>query len=154
MNWSFGMIKPDGVSAKEEIFFKIKSRGLEIVLSRKIYLKERQVKALYKRHLNKEFYSSMKEFLISGPVVVFVVKGKNAIQKLNELVGFYDPKKAKKDTIRNQFGTDIQENVIHSSYNQKDAIREVKIFLKAKNLKGGYNNPLFFYCYFLVKKYN
>ena len=137
MNWSFGMIKPDGVSAKEEIFFKIKSRGLEIVLSRKIYLKERQVKALYKRHLNKEFYSSMKEFLISGPVVVFVVKGKNAIQKLNELVGFYDPKKAKKDTIRNQFGTDIQENAIHSSYNQKDAIREVKIFFKSKEFKRG-----------------
>ncbi|UZE92963.1 MAG: nucleoside-diphosphate kinase [Candidatus Nealsonbacteria bacterium] len=118
----------------KEALLIIKSAGLRIVLKKKILLTEQQVRELYKRHVGKKFFQSMVNFLTSGDVIVFIVEGKDALNRLNELVGSTDPQEAPEGTIRHKFGKSVQKNAIHSSYSAPGAWREARIFFAKEDL--------------------
>ena len=82
----------------------------------------------YQGHKNKSFFNMLIEYITSGPVVVMVISGKDAIARIRELMGPTDPGKANKGTIRGDFGNDITVNVIHGSDSRESAQREIELF--------------------------
>jgi len=82
---------------------------------------------IYKEHVDKSFFQPFCNFMMSGECLAFIVRGNNAIEVLNELVGATDPHEAKSGTLRNKFGHSIRENAIHSSDDKKHFKRELKI---------------------------
>ena len=134
MNWSFGMLKPDGISRVKEIFTIIESVGLRIVLKKEILLTEQQVRQLYRRHIGKKFFQSMVDFLRSGKAIVFVVSGEDALNRLNKIIGDTNPQEAQEGTIRREFGTSVQNNAAHSSYSALELQDEVNIFFNKEEL--------------------
>ncbi len=126
---TFVMVKPDVANDKEKvekIKEIIKNAGLKILVSKKIKMPKKRAKIHYKEHKDKPFFNELIDFITSGYVIKMVVEGENAIEKMRELSGATDPKKAKPGTIRALFGTDIGKNAIHSSDSLKSAKREIK----------------------------
>ena len=134
--YSLGLLKPDCARRRltKLVLKMVQDTGLEIVTIKKMRLKAFQVEAFYKKFLNENFFSEMSLSLQSGSVTIFIVKGKNAINVLNELVGSTEPRKAKFGTIRHM-GTDIRNNLAHSSGKKVDFIREAKIVFSKQRLR-------------------
>lgn len=132
MNYSFGLLKPDCIKRKleEEVFEMIKFAGLKIIASKRIKLTKKEVDIIWKPLLKENFYVEMLEFSLSGDSIVFIVEGEDAITRLNNLVGHYNPAIAKKGTIRKRFATSLMKNLIHSSSNEKNFWEEMKLFFK------------------------
>ena len=130
MNQSFGLLKPDCLERgiQEDIFKMIRSFDLKIIKMKKVQLNEKNVDAIWSSCRNEYFYKDMVRFLTSGKCIVFLVEGEDAINRLNVLVGHYDPLKAGKGTIRGPFGCSAMENVIHSSLNEEAFQREANLF--------------------------
>jgi len=125
--YSIGIIKPDAMPHRYEILSIIEENGLKVISQKIIHLDKQSLIEIYKELINKKFFSSFCDFMMSDECVVFLVKGTNAIQALNKLVGATDPRKARSGSLRNKFGTDIQKNAIHSSKNRKHFERELRI---------------------------
>jgi len=124
------IIKPDGVRQKiiGKIISRFEEKGLEIERIKVLHFNESIAYAHYKDHIGKPYFERLLNYMTSGPSIVMVVKGENAIARTRELMGPTDPKKAPKGTIRGDFGTDITINVIHGSDCPKAAKREIDIF--------------------------
>ena len=124
------IIKPDGV--KKRLIGKIISRfeenSLEIERIRVLHIDKNIALAHYKEHVDKPYFPKLLKYMTSGPCIVMIVKGENAVAKSRELMGCTDPQKADKGTIRGDFGTDITINVVHGSDSEKSAEREINIF--------------------------
>lgn len=127
---SFGLLKPD--CHKREITWGvlalIESSGLKIVAMKTVRLTKENVDAIWPSCRPMEFYDDMVEFSTSGDCVVFIVEGNNAIDRLTNLVGHYDPARAEEGTIRRLFGTSAMENVIHSASNADMYRKEKSLF--------------------------
>lgn len=123
------MIKPDAVKAKHvgAIISKIEKEFeiLDIIFTR---LNKRQAQEFYAIHQGREFYKSLVDFMISGPLVALLLSGDNVQQRLRDFIGLTDPKKAKKGTIRARFGSSIRENAVHASNPQENPAQEIRFF--------------------------
>ena len=126
---TFSMIKPDAVATHHigDILAVFEKSGLEIVDLKMVRLSKQEAQNFYSVHAERPFYGDLVNYVTSGPVVAFVLKGDNAVQKARELIGATDPKKAAPGTIRALYGTSVEANAIHGS----DSIENAKIEIKA-----------------------
>ncbi|MEO0088214.1 MAG: nucleoside-diphosphate kinase [candidate division WOR-3 bacterium] len=124
------IIKPDGVKRKliGQIILRIEKESFDILDIKFLKLTVEQAKEFYKIHQGKDFYLPLCEFMASGPIVVLLLEGENARERLRKVVGATDPKKAVEGTIRREFGSSVQENVVHAANPEEDVEREIKFF--------------------------
>jgi nucleoside-diphosphate kinase len=127
---TFSIIKPDAVAknAIGQILARFEAAGLQIVAARMMHLSRAQAEGFYAVHRERPFFKDLVEFMISGPVLVQVLQGENAILKNRELMGATDPKKAAKGTIRADFADSIDANAVHGSDAPETARAEIAFF--------------------------
>ena len=127
---TLSIIKPDAV--ERELETKIKKiflgNKLNIVDSKKIQITKEEAEEFYKVHQTKPFYEQLCTYLSSGPIIVIILDGENAIQKNRDLMGATDPKKAKDGTIRKLYGISIDKNSVHGSDSTENAKAEIDFF--------------------------
>ena len=127
---TLSIIKPDAV--KKNVIGKILARfedaGLRIVAARMVHLSRKEAEGFYAVHRERPFFKDLVDFMISGPVLVQVLEGENAIARNRELMGATDPKKAAKGTIRADFADSIDANAVHGSDGPDTAKKEIAYF--------------------------
>jgi nucleoside-diphosphate kinase len=130
---TLSIIKPDAVkkNAIGRIIARFEQAGLRVVAARMMHLSRTQAEGFYAVHRERPFYKDLVEFMISGPVLVQVLEGKDAIAKNRELMGATDPKKAAKGTIRADFADSIDANAVHGSDSPETARSEIAYFFPA-----------------------
>ena len=129
---TLSIIKPDAVERNliediKSIFIK---NNLIIKDNKKIHLTKEEAAEFYKVHQSKPFYNDLCSYLSSGPIVVMILEGKNAILNNRKIMGATDPKNAKQNTIRNLYGLSIDKNSVHGSDSLENAKREINFFFK------------------------
>lgn len=124
------LIKPDGVKRGliGEIIQRIEQKGLKIIELKIMSVDERTAGRLYAEHVRKQFFNSLVDYIMSGPVVAMVLEGKNVISIVRGMVGATDPSKAMKGTIRGDFASSVTQNTVHASDSLESAKREISIF--------------------------
>ncbi len=127
---TLSIIKPDAVAKNVigEIYSRFEKAGLKIVASRMMHLSTQQAEGFYAEHRERPFFGDLVGFMISGPVVVQVLEGENAIAKNRDLMGATNPKEAAPGTIRADFAETIDANAVHGSDSPASAAREVAYF--------------------------
>jgi nucleoside-diphosphate kinase len=127
---TLSIIKPDAVAKNVigRIISRFEQAGLKIVASRMMWLSKQQAEGFYAVHKERPFYKDLVEFMTSGPVVIQVLEGENAIQKNRDLMGATDPRKAAKGTIRADFAQSIDANAVHGSDSPQTAATEIAYF--------------------------
>jgi nucleoside-diphosphate kinase len=130
------IIKPDAVAknAIGQIYARFEAAGLQIVAARMTQLSRQQAEGFYAVHRERPFFADLVKFMISGPVMIQVLEGDNAIQKNRDLMGATDPKKAAAGTIRADFATSIDANAVHGSDGPATAATEIAYFFAAIDL--------------------
>lgn len=130
---TLSIIKPDGVSRHlmGEVLQRLEKAGLKIVATKMIKMTKAQAKGFYKVHEGKPFYESLTDFMSSGPCVVMVLEGEDAIARYRALMGATNYREAEEGTIRREFATDIEKNVVHGSDSEETANFEIKYFFSA-----------------------
>tara|TARA_B100001167_G_C16568750_1_gene211482 strand:- start:150 stop:557 length:408 start_codon:yes stop_codon:yes gene_type:complete len=129
---TLSIIKPDAVERNldNEIKNFFEKNSLKIIKSKKVKISKEEASEFYKVHQTKPFYEDLCNYLSSGPIVVMVLEGKNAISKNRELMGSTDPKKAEEGTLREMYGLSIDKNSVHGSDSIENAKIEVNFFFK------------------------
>jgi nucleoside-diphosphate kinase len=127
---TFSIIKPDAVASNVigEIVSRFEKNGLQVVASKMLHLSKEQAEGFYAVHKERPFYNDLVSFMISGPVVVQVLEGENAISKNRELMGATNPADADPGTIRADFAKTVDENAVHGSDAPETAAEEIKFF--------------------------
>jgi nucleoside-diphosphate kinase len=127
---TFSIIKPDAVAknAIGQILARFEAAGLKIIAARMLHLSRAQAEGFYAVHRERPFFRDLVKFMISGPVLLQVLQGENAIAKNRELMGATDPKKAAKGTIRADFAASIDANAVHGSDAPETARTEIAYF--------------------------
>jgi nucleoside-diphosphate kinase len=130
---TLAIVKPDAVAkgATGEILRRIEAKGLTIIGLKKLQLTEQLARGFYAVHKARPFYKDLVAFMSSGPVVVAALEGENAVATWRELMGPTDSNKAPVDTIRRDFGTDIERNAVHGSDATATAKVEIAYFFGA-----------------------
>lgn len=133
---TFSIIKPDAVgkNVAGEIVSRFEKNGLQVIASKMLQLSKEQAQGFYAVHKERPFYNDLVEFMISGPVVVQVLEGENAISKNRELMGATNPAEADAGTIRADFATTVDENAVHGSDAPETAAEEIKYFFRDDEL--------------------
>lgn len=136
MERTLSIIKPDAVqkNAIGKIIDRFESNGLKIAAMRKLQLSEKNAQDFYAIHKERPFFKDLVSFMISGPVVVMVLEGENAVKKNRELMGDTDPKKAAKGTIRADFAESIDANAVHGSDSLENAKNEIAFFFSTTQI--------------------
>jgi nucleoside-diphosphate kinase len=132
MEQTYVMVKPDGVQRGlvGEIISRIEKRGLKIVALRMNVISEATAKEHYSEHASKPFFSSLVDFITSGPSVSMVVAGKDSIKAMRAINGATNPVDAAPGTIRGDFALDVGRNIVHASDSPEAAAREIAIHFK------------------------
>ena len=127
---TLSIIKPDAVAKNVigQIYTRFEAAGLKIVAARMIHLSQREAEAFYAVHRERPFFKDLVQFMISGPVMVQVLEGENAIARNRELMGATNPKEAEVGTIRADFADSIDANAVHGSDAPETAAVEVAFF--------------------------
>lgn len=127
---TLSIIKPDAVvkNAIGQILARFERAGLKIVAARMMSLSRQQAEGFYAVHKGRPFFNDLVDFMTSGPVVVQVLEGEDAIQKNRDLMGATDPRKAAKGTIRADFAQSIDANAVHGSDSPQTAASEIAYF--------------------------
>jgi len=127
---TLSIIKPDGISKNliGEVIKRIEDQSIRIIAMKMIYMSKEQAKGFYAVHEGKPFYESVTDFMSSGPCVVMVLEGEDAINKYRILMGATNYKDAEEGTIRREFATDIEKNVVHGSDSPETANFEINYF--------------------------
>jgi nucleoside-diphosphate kinase len=127
---TLSIIKPDGVSRHliGEIIQRLEKADLKILAMKMVNMTKAEAKGFYKVHEGRPFYGSLTNFMSSGPCVVMVLEGADAIARYRELMGATNYKEAEEGTIRREFATDIEKNVVHGSDSEETANFEIKYF--------------------------
>ncbi|MGB6229194.1 MAG: nucleoside-diphosphate kinase [Litorimonas sp.] len=135
---TFSIIKPDATKRNltGKVNAMIEDAGLRIVGQRRVYLTEEQAKRFYEVHAERPFYGDLVSFMTSGPVVVQVLEGENAIAKYREVMGATNPKEAAPGTIRAAFAESIDANTVHGSDAPETAAEEIAQFFKDEDIVG------------------
>ena len=133
---TLSIVKPDGVQKNliGEVYRRFETAGLKIVAARMLQLTQGQAEGFYAVHRERPFFKDLVKYMSSGPVMVQVLEGDNAVAKNRELMGATDPKKADKGTIRADLAASIEENVVHGSDSADNAKTEIAYFFAATDL--------------------
>ena len=133
---TFSIIKPDAVAknAIGQIVGRFEANGLQIIAQRMEHLTEEKAKGFYAEHDGKGFFNDLVAFMTSGPVVLQVLEGENAILKNRELMGDTNPQEAAAGTIRADFAQSIDANAVHGSDAPESAAREIAYFFTPEQL--------------------
>ena len=129
---TLSIIKPDAVKAghTDAINLMIKNSGLKILKKKELQLSKEEAQKFYAVHSDKPFYDELCEFMISGSIIVQMIEGENAIELYRKIMGATNPAEADKNTIRKKFATSIQENAVHGSDSEDNALKELNFFFK------------------------
>jgi len=135
---TFSIIKPDATERNltGKIIDKFESAGLRVVASKRIHMSREQAEGFYAVHKDRPFFGELVEFMMSGPVVVQVLEGENAIAKNREVMGATNPAEAAPGTIRAEFARSIGENSVHGSDAPETAAEEIKFFFTDAEIVG------------------
>lgn len=130
MQRTLSIIKPDGVAKNliGEVIKRFENAGVRIVAAKMLHLTKQQAQGFYKVHQDKRFYDSLTEFMSSGPVMVLVLEGEDVIKKNRDLMGATNYKEAAPGTIRYDYATDIEKNIVHGSDSPETAAVEIAFF--------------------------
>ena len=133
---TLSIIKPDAVAKNVigQIYSRFENAGLKIIASRMVHLSRADAEKFYAVHAARPFFKDLVEFMVSGPVVIQVLEGENAIAKNRDLMGATDPKKADQGTIRADFADSIDANAVHGSDAAETARQEVAFFFPEVNV--------------------
>jgi nucleoside-diphosphate kinase len=133
---TLSIVKPDGVSRNliGEVYRRFEQAGLAIVAVRMLRLCEREAEGFYAVHRERPFFRDLVRYMTSGPIVVQVLEGQNAIGRNREIMGATDPKKAAPGTIRADLALSIEQNVVHGSDAPDTAEREIAYFFSVTEL--------------------
>ena len=129
---TLSIIKPDAVERNlaEDIKKKFLDNNLKIIKSKKIQVNKDEASEFYKVHQSKPFYDRLCSYLSSGPIVVMILEGVNAIEENRRLMGATDPKNAEEGTLRKLYGISIDKNSVHGSDSKENAKKEINFFFK------------------------
>jgi nucleoside-diphosphate kinase len=133
---TLSIIKPDAVAKNVigKILTRFEDAQLKIVASKMVHLSQREAEAFYAVHSERPFFKDLVKFMISGPVLISVLQGDNAILKHRDLMGATDPKKAEKGTIRADFADSIDMNAVHGSDAPETAAVEIAFFFPGHHI--------------------
>ena len=133
---TLSIIKPDAVAKNVigQIYSRFENAGLKIVAAQMRHLNRTEAEGFYAVHRARPFFNDLVDFMISGPVMIQVLEGENAVLKHRDLMGATDPKKADKGTIRADFADSIDANAVHGSDSVENAKTEIAYFFAAKNI--------------------
>jgi nucleoside-diphosphate kinase len=133
---TFSIIKPDAVAKNVigQIYSRFEQNGLRIVAAKMVQLTKEQAEGFYAEHKERGFFNDLVSFMISGPVMMQVLEGENAVLKNREIMGATNPKEAAAGTIRADFALSIDENAVHGSDALETAKREIAYFFSAEEL--------------------
>ena len=133
---TFSIIKPDAVAKNivGKIYSRFETNGLKVIAAKMIHLSRQEAEGFYAVHKARPFFKDLVEFMVSGPVMIQVLEGENAIQKNRDLMGATDPKKAEKGTIRADFADSIDANAVHGSDAPETAAVEIAYFFPASRV--------------------
>src|SRR5512135_331834 len=135
---TLSIVKPDGVRKNVigDVYHRFEKAGLRIVAARMMRLTQAQAEAFYGVHRERPFFKDLVSYMISGPVVVQVLEGENAVARNREVMGATDPKKAAPGTIRADFAESIEANSVHGSDSPENAAREIAFFFADTEIVG------------------
>lgn len=127
---TFSIVKPDGVARNliGEVYRRFEAAGLKIVASKLVHLSKAEAEGFYAVHKARPFFNDLVAYMISGPVVLQVLEGENAVLKNREIMGATDPKKAAPGTIRADLAESIEANTVHGSDSAENAAIEIAYF--------------------------
>jgi nucleoside-diphosphate kinase len=133
---TLSIVKPDGVQKHliGEVYRRFEQAGLRIVAARMLQLSQSQAEGFYAVHRERPFYRDLVRYMTSGPVMVQVLEGENAVARNREIMGATDPKKAAPGTIRADLAASIEQNVVHGSDAPDTAAREIAFFFAESDL--------------------
>jgi nucleoside-diphosphate kinase len=133
---TLSIVKPDAVEKNVigEIYTRFERSGLKIIAARMMQLSRAEAEGFYAVHKARPFFKDLVDFMTSGPVIVQVLEGENAIQKNRDLMGATDPKKAEKGTIRADFAQSIDANAVHGSDSAETAAVEIAYFFSTLDI--------------------
>lgn len=133
---TLSIIKPDAVAKNVigEIYARFERAGLKIIAARMMHLSQRQAEGFYAVHRERPFFADLVKFMMSGPVMVQVLEGEDAIARNRQLMGATDPKKAEPGTIRADFAQSIDANAVHGSDAPETAATEIAYFFPALDI--------------------
>ena len=149
MDRTLSIIKPDAVARGliGEIVKRFETNGFKIIAMKMLHMTKAQAEGFYAVHLGKPFFESLTDFMSSGPAVMMVLEGQDVIARYRDLVGATNYKEAKEGTIRREFATDIEKNVVHGSDAPETAAFEISYFF---NQTHSFSNDYF--CLRLVQR--
>lgn len=133
MERTLSIVKPDGVKKNliGEVIKKFEQKDLRIAALKMIKMSKDKAKGFYIVHKERPFYDSLTSFMSEGPIVVMVVEGDSAIRKVREIMGATNPKDAAPGTIRADYASDIEHNIVHGSDSKESAAYEIPYFFSA-----------------------
>ena len=133
---TLSIVKPDGVRANliGEVYRRFEKAGLSIVAARMLHLSQREAEGFYAVHRERTFFRDLVRYMISGPIIVQVLEGENAIARNRDIMGATDPTKAAPGTIRADLAASIEQNVVHGSDAPDTAAREIAYFFSTTEL--------------------
>ncbi len=133
---TFSIIKPDAVAKNVigEIYSRFEKNGLKIVAAKMLHLTKEQAEGFYAEHSERGFFNDLVAFMVSGPVIMQVLEGENAVLKHRDIMGATNPKEAAAGTIRADFASSIDENAVHGSDAVETAQREIAYFFSGNEI--------------------
>lgn len=133
---TLSIIKPDAVGKTVigKIISRFEDKGLRVVAAKMLHLSQEQAEQFYDIHRERPFFNDLVSFMVSGPVVVQVLEGDNAVAVNRDIMGATNPKEAAPGTIRADFADDIDENAVHGSDSLENAQREIEFFFKKEDI--------------------
>ena len=133
MEKTLSIVKPDGVQKNliGEVIKRFEDNGLKVIALKMISMNKREAEGFYAVHQGKPFFESLTTFMSSGPTVVMALEGDGAISKTRLLMGATNPKEAHEGTLRRQYATNIEQNIVHGSDGPDTAAFEIKYFFNA-----------------------
>jgi nucleoside-diphosphate kinase len=133
---TLSIVKPDGVSADliGEVYRRFEKAGLAVIAARMLQLSQREAEAFYAVHRERAFFPELVRYMSSGPVMVQVLEGENAVARSRDIMGATDPKKAAPGSIRADFAESIERNVVHGSDAAETAAHEIAFFFSVTEL--------------------
>lgn len=133
---TLSIVKPDGVKkgVMGEVIRRFEKEGIRIVAMKMLHLSKKQAEGFYAVHRARPFFASLTDFMSSGPILVMVLEGENAIARNRKIMGATDPAKADKGTIRADFAGSIEQNIVHGSDAPETAETEIRYFFSSMDI--------------------
>ena len=135
---TLSIVKPDGVSRNliGEVYRRFEQGGLSIIAARMLHLSQREAEGFYAVHRERPFFKDLVKYMTSGPVVVQVLEGENAVQRNRDIMGATNPEQAAEGTIRKTLAESIEANSVHGSDSDENAKIEIDYFFKPEEIVG------------------